>query len=56
MDPYSLDHIVLPVPSLLISKKTYLEARGLEPRTSGLQSRRSSQLSYAPMSEREEER
>ena len=35
---------------IIISDNPYLEARGLEPRTPGLQSRCSSQLSYAPMS------
>ena len=50
MDPYSLDHIILPIPTLVLSKtiNQQLEARGFEPLTLGLQSRCSSQLSYAP--------
>ena len=59
VDPCSLDHITFLSPSLLLHhqstttklflSKILLEARGLEPRTPGLQSRCSSQLSYAPL-------
>ena len=44
----SLDHIVFLVPFANRFQKTSLEARGFEPLTLGLQSRCSSQLSYAP--------
>ena len=47
MDPYSLDHIVLPS-SFANNQKKPMEAKGFEPLTLGLQSRCSSQLSYAP--------
>ena len=47
MDPYSLDHIVLHF-SFAINNKNPMEAKGFEPLTLGLQSRCSSQLSYAP--------
>ena len=47
MDPYSLDHIVLHSSYANHSKKQ-VEAKGFEPLTLGLQSRCSSQLSYAP--------
>ena len=47
MDPYSLDHIVLHS-SYAINPKKQVEAKGFEPLTLGLQSRCSSQLSYAP--------
>ena len=45
----SLDHIVFLVPFANRFQKTSLEARGFEPLTLGLQSRCSSQLSYAPV-------
>ena len=47
MDPYSLDHIVLHS-SYANNSKKQVEAKGFEPLTLGLQSRCSSQLSYAP--------
>ena len=49
VDPYSLDHIILPFPFAIDSQRSALEAQGLEPWTLGLQSRCSSQLSHAPM-------
>ena len=48
MDPYSLDHIVLHS-SYANNSKKQVEAKGFEPLTLGLQSRCSSQLSYAPV-------
>ena len=45
----SLDHIVFLVPFAIDFKNRPLEARGFEPLTLGLQSRCSSQLSYAPL-------
>ena len=45
----SLDHIVFLVPFANRFQKSSLEARGFEPLTLGLQSRCSSQLSYAPV-------
>ena len=47
VDPFSLDHIILPVPFAFNVKKQ-VEIRGFEPLTPGLQSRCSSQLSYIP--------
>ena len=51
MDPYSLDHIILPALRFRFKRtvpEAPLEAQGLEPWTLGLQSRCSSQLSHAP--------
>ena len=47
MDPYSLDHIVRPIPSLLIIKKLIGLTR-LELTTSCLSGKRSNHLSYSP--------
>ena len=47
MDPYSLDHIILPVPSLCMFKKQ-LGLTRLELVTSCLSGTRSNHLSYSP--------
>ena len=64
VDPFLLDHIIFM--SLLYShiqngcniflKKQKLEAQGFEPWTPGLQSRCSSQLSYAPKYKKERDK
>ena len=48
MDPFSLDHIILPVPSLIYVKK-HLGLTRLELVTSCLSGTRSNHLSYSPI-------